>query len=130
MVGLAATAMSGCVTAEMGTTQFIKIASDPAGADCTMSRNGAVLARKRTPGFIEVSRSRHPITVACTKEGYQQGQATLESLREEPSGYVATSKDGLSGLANSGAVFDMFTAGNAHYQTLVTVRLEPLSSTQ
>jgi hypothetical protein len=114
----------------MGTTQFIKIASDPPGADCTMSRNGAVLARKKTPGFIEVSRSRRPISVVCTKEGYQDGQTTIESRRAAPADYVSTGPSIVSGLASSGSLFDMMTAGDTHYQTVVTERLEPLSSSQ
>jgi hypothetical protein len=76
---------SGCATIATGGSQAIHIQSQPADAQCTLTREGQTLGSLVTPGDITVSLSRHPIRVKCRKTDYQD-TAELLVAKYEPLG--------------------------------------------
>lgn len=61
----------------------IAIASDPAGARCTVTRNGAEVARvAATPGNVQLARGNSPAQVACSAPGRMDTTVTLRPLRD------------------------------------------------
>ena len=74
---------SGCATIATGGSQAIHIQSQPADAQCTLTREGQTLGSLVTPGDITVSLSRHPIRVKCRKTDYQD-TAELLVAKHEP----------------------------------------------
>ncbi len=74
---------SGCATIATGGVQAIHIQSQPADAQCTLTRGGQTLGSLVTPGQITVSLSRHPIRVNCRKTDYQD-TAELLLAKYEP----------------------------------------------
>jgi hypothetical protein len=73
---------SGCATIATGGVQSISIQSQPAGAQCTLTREGRTLGSVVTPDRITVSLSRHPIRVNCRKPDYQDTAEFLVAKRE------------------------------------------------
>jgi|SRR6185312_2585465 len=75
----AAAVLSGCASVVKGTHESIAIATPPtAGANCMLtSRQGnwSVVS----PGAVTVEKSKEDIQVRCTKEGFQDGIATIPS---------------------------------------------------
>lgn len=79
VVAIALTA-SGCATITTGTSQNIAIATDPAGADCTFTRNNQFLARVNpTPGAMHIDKSSADVSVVCKREGYQDTTGNIGS---------------------------------------------------
>ena len=72
-VSLAAVCLSGCATIVSGTSQEIKVVTNPAGADCQFVREGSVIASvNNTPGGVTIKKTKHDITLKCNKVGYQE----------------------------------------------------------
>lgn len=64
---------AGCSSIIDGTTQEIQIVTSPAGADCDLVREGKVIGRvNQTPGAVTVKKTKHDITITCTKKGYEK----------------------------------------------------------
>lgn len=64
--------LSACSTIVEGTSQELIVNTTPEGADCALKREGQVIGRVNpTPGGITVKKSKHDITVVCTKKGYE-----------------------------------------------------------
>lgn len=73
-------ALSGCATLSHGTTQQISIATDPPGANCTLTRRGLSVARvDPTPGIALVERGESDLLASCSKPGYETGHRSLPS---------------------------------------------------
>jgi len=71
---------SGCATLTKGTTQTVTVNTDPAGAICTLSRDGKTVAIVNpTPGSIPVEKASGAISVLCKKTTYQDAAGTLAS---------------------------------------------------
>ena len=69
----AVSALCGCSSIIEGTSQELIINTTPEGADCALQREGNVIGRvSPTPGGITVKKSKHDITVVCTKKGYEK----------------------------------------------------------
>jgi hypothetical protein len=65
--------VAGCASIIEGTSQTITLNTNPPGADCALMREGLVIGRVTpTPGSVVVQKTKHDITIACTKEGYQE----------------------------------------------------------
>jgi hypothetical protein len=65
--------LSGCSSIVSGTSQTLTINTSPEGADCAVVREGRVIGRvSPTPSSIVVQKTKHDITVECTKAGYQK----------------------------------------------------------
>lgn len=68
----AVSALAGCSSIIEGTSQELLINTTPEGANCALEREGQVIGRvSETPGGITVKKSKHDITVICTKKGYE-----------------------------------------------------------
>jgi hypothetical protein len=71
---------SACATIVEGTEQTVAVNTEPSGAACSLTRAGTEIGTvDPTPGELTVGKSRHPIAVACKKEGYEDGAGTLKS---------------------------------------------------
>ncbi len=65
--------LSGCSSIVSGTTQTLTVNTAPEGADCKLIREGLVIGRvSPTPGSVLVKKTKHDITVECTKKGYEK----------------------------------------------------------
>jgi hypothetical protein len=66
-------ATSGCASIIEGTSQTITLNTNPPGANCALVREGIVIGRVApTPGSVVIEKTKHDITITCTKEGYQE----------------------------------------------------------
>ena len=64
---------AGCASIIEGTNQTITLNTNPPGADCALTREGIVIGRiAPTPGSVVVEKTKHDITISCTKDGYQE----------------------------------------------------------
>lgn len=69
----AALGLSACSSIVEGTSQELVINTNPEGANCALIRENQVVGRVNpTPGGITIKKSKHDITVECTKSGYQK----------------------------------------------------------
>jgi len=72
VVGLAL-GSGACSSIIDGTSQEILVNTNPAGAKCVLNREGASIATiDATPAAVTVKKSKHDITVVCTKDGFQE----------------------------------------------------------
>ena len=72
--------LPACATVVEGTSDTVTLSTNPAGAACTVDRNGErVAAVAATPASVRISKSRHDLAVTCTKEGYQPATAAAAS---------------------------------------------------
>jgi hypothetical protein len=64
--------MSGCSSVIEGTSQEIVVNTNPAGANCSLDRQGVSIARiNPTPGAATIKKTKYDITIVCKKDGYQ-----------------------------------------------------------
>lgn len=64
--------LTGCASIISGTSQEVMVNTNPAGADCSLNRQGVSIARVNpTPGAATIKKTKHDITISCTKDGYQ-----------------------------------------------------------
>lgn len=71
---LLAFGLPACATITSGTSQSVSIMTEPAGAACTLTRDGAVVGIVNpTPGTVTISKSSREIAVRCTRPGYSAG---------------------------------------------------------
>lgn len=69
----AVAALSACSSIVEGTSQELIINTTPEGANCALQREGQTIGRvSETPGGITIKKSKHDITVVCTKKGYEK----------------------------------------------------------
>jgi len=69
----AAVSLSGCASIISGTSQQIKVVTNPPGANCELHREGAVIARVyQTPSNTTIQKTKDDITLTCHKDGYQE----------------------------------------------------------
>lgn len=72
--------LSGCASVLSGTSQTITVNSEPQGAECKLIREGNVIQTvPATPTQVSVEKSKHDITVECTKPGYGVGKGVINS---------------------------------------------------
>ena len=90
--------IAGCATITQGTDQTLAVNSQPPGAACTLTREGAVIAEvANTPGSVSVSKSTHGIVVDCDKPGYFGSTVLKSELNAATAGNVVIG--GLIGIA-------------------------------
>lgn len=71
---------SGCATIVKGTDQTITVATDPAGATCTLERDGTTIGVVNpTPGSVNIDKSKDRITINCEKDGFEQSTGSLSA---------------------------------------------------
>ncbi len=72
--------LPACATVVEGTSDTVTLSTTPAGATCTVDRDGErVAAVAATPGSVRISKSRHDLNVTCAKECYQPATAAASS---------------------------------------------------
>lgn len=71
--------VSGCASVMSGTDQDIAVHTNPEGALCILTREGQELRRVETPDTVRVSKLKHDIYVKCTKEGFHESTAHVNS---------------------------------------------------
>ena len=74
-----ALALTGCATVIAGTSQDIRIVSDPPGAECRVTRDEVALAVVTTPATVNVPRSKRDIMASCRKEGLADANEMIPS---------------------------------------------------
>jgi hypothetical protein len=131
IAALLTTALSGCATASLGSRQRVYISSEPSGAECGLTREGEDLGKVTTPGSREITRSRKPINVVCTKAGYEEARSVMNSMTQG-SPIIAPGGSGVaggivSGVFALGSVVDMSSGADTHY-TPLRLTLTPLSA--
>lgn len=77
---LLAAALPACGTLTSGTSQSISVLTEPAGASCTLTREGAVIGIVNpSPGTVTLGKSSRDIAVRCTRSGYSAGVTVVPS---------------------------------------------------
>jgi hypothetical protein len=113
-------AAGGCASITNGTSQSINVNSDPGEADCTLSRGGRELATVKTPAPVKVKRESKTIQVVCKKEGYRDGETSMDA-RFETATLGNLIVGGVVGLA-----VDAASGAYQRYDGFVMVHLTPL----
>jgi hypothetical protein len=72
--------LPGCATFLDGRSQSVMIRTAPEGAACTITRQGAEIARvAATPGSFSLHRDFHDLTVVCQKPGWDPTVHVLQA---------------------------------------------------
>lgn len=80
IVAMGMAALSGCATIVEGSDQSITVNTNPPGASCLLKRGGVTIAAvDPTPGSANVSKSKDPIGVQCSKDGFRTAESGLSS---------------------------------------------------
>lgn len=120
--------LAGCASIASGTSQEILVSTEPAGAECIITRNGEEIGRiNPTPGTITVEKSRHDLKISCSKQDYYRAEA-LDKSGTEPWTYgnIAIGIAFFGGFIGHG--IDRVTGASNHYDEEVTVTLVPAPS--
>jgi hypothetical protein len=123
---LGAVLVSGCATLLEGTSQEILISTNPAGATCTLEREGQVIATvTATPGAALVKRRKHDITVRCKKDGFQDATYINDSglASGAVAGNVAADLLLTGGLSS---IVDSASGADNQYESAVNITMIPL----
>ncbi len=117
--------MGGCSSITQGTTQEIFVNTTPAGANCTLSRNGVQLnGVSNTPGGVTVDKTKHDIIITCNKAGYQEATYYNNSGWESGSGAAGIALDVVLTLGVSSAI-DSATGADNRYESPVNITMLP-----
>ena len=120
---ISAVCLSGCASIISGTSQEIKINTNPAGANCQLIREGAVIARvEQTPGGVTIKKTKHDITLKCNKDGYQEATYLNHSGAEG-----ATFGNMVLG-GGIGWAIDSASGADNKYDGIVNVTLVPVGA--
>jgi hypothetical protein len=113
---------SGCATITKGSSQPVTVQTDPAGATCTLTRDGGTVAVVNpTPGTVTVGKSHTDLAVRCTKDGYIDAVGTIGS-KFQPMTFGNILFGGLVGI-----VVDAASGATAEYEPTITIVLVPAS---
>ncbi|MCE8000843.1 MAG: hypothetical protein HEP70_18470 [Rhodobiaceae bacterium] len=97
----------------------------PAGASCTLKRNGAELnSIANTPGGVTVDKTKHDIIITCNKAGYQEATYYNNSGWESGSGAAGIALDVVLTLGVSSAI-DSATGADNKYESPVNITMLP-----
>jgi len=122
IAAVALAACGGCATITKGSSQPVTVQTDPTGATCTLTRNGATVAVVNpTPGTVTIGKSHTDLTVRCTKDGYIDAVGTIGS-KFQPWTFGNILFGGLVGI-----VVDAASGASAEYEPTVTIALVPAS---
>lgn len=124
-LGLAGLILSSCSSITQGTTQDITVNTNPTDASCVLEREGREIGRvHNTPGTVNVSKTKHDITVICDKPGYQTATYINDSGWESGSGAAGIALDVILTAGISSAI-DSATGADNRYESPVNVTLLP-----
>lgn len=115
-------ALSACSGVIDNSEQPVTVFTDPPGAYCVLSRNGATVGVISTsPGLLHVDNSKRDISIRCSKALHEDETAVLAASRRDLTIGQIVAK-GAIGLA-----FDAGTGATHEYPSSITVFLAPLS---
>ena len=118
----------GCATLLEGTSQEILVSTNPAGATCTLEREGQAIATvTSTPGAALVKRRKHDITIKCRKEGFEEAVYINDSGLASGSvaGNVAADLLLTAGLSS---IVDSASGADNQYESAVNITLIPIGN--
>ncbi len=120
--------LSGCATLLEGTSQEILVSTNPAGATCTLEREGQTIATvATTPGAALVQRRKYDITVRCKKDGFLE--ATYINNSGLASGAVAGNVAAdLLLTAGLSSIVDSASGADNQYDSAVNITMIPMSA--
>lgn len=127
-LGFAAISLSACATLLEGTSQEILVSTNPAGASCTLEREGQTIATiASTPSAALVQRRKYDITVRCKKDGFQEAVYVNNSGLASGSvaGNVAADLLLTGGLSS---IVDSASGADNQYESTVNITMIPLSA--
>lgn len=96
---LSTLAVAGCASMVNGPSSEVNIATQPAGARCSLSGADGFSAEVTSPAILQLPHKAAPITVACEAPGYRRTVNTLNT--------------GGSGWLWANTAFIVFTGGAA-----------------
>lgn len=115
--------VGGCSSVIEGTSQEITVNTNPAGANCALIREGAVIARVNpTPAAATIKKTKHDITVECELAGYQK---TTFFNKSDVAG--ATAGNIILG-GGIGWAIDSASGADNKYLSPVNITMTPLTS--
>lgn len=117
--------LTGCATLLEGTSQEILISTNPAGATCTLEREGQTIATvQTTPGAALVKRRKYDITVHCKKDGFQDAVYVNDSglASGAVAGNVAADLLLTGGLSS---IVDSASGADNQYEGTVNITMIP-----
>lgn len=109
--------LAGCSTVIDGTSQTIRLNSDPPGAHCVLTRDAKVIAQLTAPGRVTVEKDKRDIQAVCMAEGYDDKLVTLRS------GLAPATFANFVGTLGVGWTVDSLTGADNSYPEVVTVVL-------
>ena len=122
MIALLAAGLPACATITTGTSQSISVLTEPAGASCTLTRDGSIMGVVNpTPGTITISKSTRDVAIRCTRQGNLPGVASAV-----PQFQVMTAGNLLLG-GIIGLGVDAASGALSYYPANVVVNLPPES---
>lgn len=115
--------LPGCATLVNGTNQTVTVSTTPPGASCTLDRMGErVGAIGSTPGSLRIDKSKHDLSVTCSKEGYQTA-STTQSASFNGATFGNLIAGGIIGI-----VVDASSGANFSYPPDIRMDLPPLAA--
>jgi hypothetical protein len=115
---LLAAVLPACATVTTGTTTNISVLTDPAGAACTLTRQGEVVGVVNpTPGTVRVSNSIHQIDVRCVLSGFEPGLGVI------PADFQAMTLGNILLGGIVGVVVDAASGAVARYPGSITISM-------
>ena len=114
--------VQACATVTEGRSQTVALMTDPAGARCTLTREGAILAViQPTPGSIPIDRSSKNVSVNCELAEYKDATGVFEPK------FADTSRANVlfGSLTIVGGLIDFGSGAMHEYDSLVTLTMIP-----
>jgi hypothetical protein len=78
LIPLALSALAGCATLTADSDEEISVATEPAGAHCSLKNAVGSWEIAQTPGSVKVDRSFSPLVITCDQKTAGTGTATLQ----------------------------------------------------
>jgi hypothetical protein len=112
--------LSACSSIIEGTSQEIMVNTNPAGAECSLMRQGNSIARiDPTPGAATIKKTKYDITIVCNKEGYQ------EATYLNHSGAAGATFGNIVAGGGIGWAIDSASGADNKYDSSVNITLVP-----
>lgn len=117
MAGALVAGLSGCASYLNGPYEKISVVTNPAPALCKIYREGHGYVKSvATPGETYIMRDPAPITITCSKRGYQTKSVTVAAESDRD--------DSIAGnIVSLGAGLPVDVANSAHINMPDTIRV-------
>jgi hypothetical protein len=115
--------LAACSSIIEGTSQKIAINTDPAGANCTLMREGkAIGSVESTPGSVVIQKTKYDITVLCDKPGFTQASYLNRS------GAAGATFGNIIAGGGIGWAVDSASGADNKYDGAVNITLVPIAA--